>query len=255
VSGNILLNRLIPKIFRPRPPSKLNDVLVSGASRNDVYAQMVDFYESHLPWELVRHRRYFSKEGRGFGEDAFHSMWFLLFSEFRPVQCLEIGVYRGQILTLWQLLAKRLGYQARIAGVSPFSSAGDSVSQYSETIDYLSDTERNHDHFRLDKPDFCVAYSNSDAAMQFISSTRWDLIYIDGSHDYNIVCQDWDISVRNIAKRGIVVMDDSSLYFDYKPGPGSFAGHPGPSKVAKEISQNQLKLIGGVGHNNIFMAS
>ena len=50
-------------------------------------------------------------------------------------------------------------------------------------------------------------------------------------------------------------MDDSSLYFDYKPGPDSFAGHSGPSKVAKEISQNQLKLVGGVGHNNIFMAS
>jgi len=48
-------------------------------------------------------------------------------------------------------------------------------------------------------------------------------------------------------------MDDSSLYFDYQAAPGAFSGHPGPSKVAKEISQKQLKLIGGIGHNNIFM--
>jgi len=129
-------------------------------------------------------------------------MWYLLFSQFRPVNCLEIGVYRGQTITLWQMVARRLGYQARIAGVSPFSSAGDSVSQYSENVDYLTDTKLNHDNFGLAYPEFCVEYSNSETARQFIGSTQWNLICVDGSHDYDIVCQDWDISLRNLAPGG-----------------------------------------------------
>jgi hypothetical protein len=40
-------------------------------------------------------RHYFNQCRRGFGEDAFHAMWFLLFRQFRPVSFLEIGVYRG----------------------------------------------------------------------------------------------------------------------------------------------------------------
>ena len=55
----------------------------------------------HLPFSIINHRVYFSKEFRGFGEEAFHSMWYLLLSEFKPKNCLEIGVYRGQIISLW----------------------------------------------------------------------------------------------------------------------------------------------------------
>lgn len=214
---------------------------------------MKNYYERHLPWKFIQHRKYFSDNQRGFGEDAFHSMWYRIFNEFKPINCLEIGVYRGQSLTLWQLLARHIGYKAEIAGVSPFSSAGDSVSNYLDSVDYLEDTKKNHDAFDLDYPEFCIEYSTSDAAKNFISKTKWDLIYIDGSHDYDIVCEDWKISVQNLAEGGLIVMDDSSLYFDYVAGPGSFSGHPGPSRVAQEISQNELQLLGGVGHNNIFI--
>ena len=31
-----------------------------------------------------------------------------------------------------------------------------------------------------------------------------------------------------------------------------FIGHPGPSKVAKEIACKKMRLFGAVGHNNIF---
>jgi len=32
---------------------------------------------------------------RGFGENAFHTMWYLLLEEFKPATFLEIGVFRG----------------------------------------------------------------------------------------------------------------------------------------------------------------
>jgi hypothetical protein len=246
------LLRLLPKMLRSYRPAALSEIFLKKLSRNEIYEIMDDFYFQHLPLQFVKHRKYFSKNSRGFGEDAFHSMWYLLFSEFKPVNCLEIGVYRGQTLTLWGLLARHFKYSCNIECVSPFSSAGDSVSKYNNEIDYLDDTLKNHKYFNLGDPKYCVEFSNSDKAKSFISQKKWDLIYIDGSHDYDIVCDDFETSLKNLAPKGIIVMDDSSLYFDYAPGKKSFAGHPGPSRVAKEIVQNKMHLLGGVGHNNIF---
>lgn len=246
------LLRLLPKKLRSYQPATLSEIFQKELSRNEIYEIMDVFFYQHLPWQFVEHRKYFSKNNRGFGEDAFHSMWFLLFSEFKPVNCLEIGVYRGQTLTLWGLLAKHLKYSCNIECISPFSSAGDSVSQYKNEINYLDDTLKNHKYFKLDDPKICIEFSNSEKAKNFISQKKWDLIYIDGSHDYDIVCEDFESSLNNLAPNGIIVMDDSSLYFDYTPGKKSFAGHLGPSRVAKEIAQNRLTLLGGVGHNNVF---
>lgn len=245
------LLRVLPKNIRPYQIQNLTSVFATDISRNSVYQKMKDFYYAHLPLNLVRHRNYFNNNKRGFGENPFHSMWYLLFSEFKPVNCLEIGVYRGQVLTLWSMLARHFNYACKVAGVSPFSTAGDEVSKYID-VDYLADTIMNHEHFKLNKPDLCVDFSNGAKARNFISSRKWDLIYIDGSHDVDIVQSDFDLCLQNLADNGIIVMDDSSLYFDYEARDGSFAGHPGPSKIAKEIAQFKLNLIGGVGHNNIF---
>jgi len=230
----------------------LSPFLDKSMNRNKVYDNLERFFFENLPWQFIRHRNYFNKNNRGFGEDAFHSMWYLLFTEFKPKNCLEIGVYRGQVLTLWGLLSKHLNLQCNIAGISPFSSAGDTVSNYLSNIDYLADTMLNHKYFKLNQPQYCIEFSTSTLAHKFISQTKWDLIYIDGSHDYEIVKQDLDIAMCNIATNGLIVIDDSSLYFDYSPRSHSFAGHPGPSQVAKEYCTNYLSLLGGIGHNNIF---
>ena len=52
---------------------------------------------------------------------------------------------------------------------------------------------------------------------------------------------------------GFIVLDDSSLYFDFQQKKfGGFTGHPGPSKVAKDIAMKKMQFFGAVGHNNIF---
>ena len=45
--------------------------------------------------------------------------WHQLLEEVRPSRMLEIGVYRGQTMSLWQLLAMELGFETEITGVSP----------------------------------------------------------------------------------------------------------------------------------------
>ena len=100
-----------------------------------------------LPRDLISHRAFFTSAKRGFGEDAFHTMWYLLFREFNPSNFLEIGVYRGQVISLIALLARMERRPCRVTAVSPFTDAGDNVSTYSSAVDYLEDTVKNFDHF------------------------------------------------------------------------------------------------------------
>lgn len=246
------LMRIIPKKLRPIYFDKISS-LFKEKNRNKIYDKMNKYFYFHLPFPLIKHRIYFSKELRGFGEDAFHSMWYLLLSEFKPKNCLEIGVYRGQVISLWALIAKNINYNINIAGLAPYESANDRDSLYLENIDYLSDVKKNHEYFHLGQAEYCIEYSTSENAKRFVESRKWDLIFIDGSHDYEVVKYDFELSMNNLSDNGLIILDDSSLYFDFTQKKfGGFTGHPGPSKVAKEIAMNKMKFLGAVGHNNIF---
>lgn len=221
-------------------------------ARNELYAYMHHYFHHRCPTEVRQHRAFFKQEHRGFGEDAFHAMWFTLLREFKPVQCLEIGVYRGQVVSLWGLIAKLNNFACEVHGISPFSPAGDKLSTYLTNLDYLQDTLASNRHFALPEPDFLKAFSTDPKAIDFIKSRRWDLIYIDGNHDYEVALADYEVCRDNLADGGLLVMDDSSLYTDYQPPKFSFAGHPGPSRVVQELAMKELRFLGGVGHNNVF---
>jgi hypothetical protein len=221
-------------------------------SRTEVYLYCDYYFDHFLPEEFREHRRFFSTAGRGFGEDAFHAMWFLLFQQFRPAHALEIGVYRGQTITLWKLLARHFGFECEVSCVSPFNSAGDAVSAYKNSLDYHADVMSNHQQFQLPVPNVHKGFSNSPEAISFIRSRPWDLVYIDGNHDYAVARHDWGVCSNALAPRGTVVLDDSALETDFSPPAFSTAGHPGPSKVAAEINSSQFEEILAVGHNRVF---
>jgi hypothetical protein len=212
------------------------------------------FQELHkgAPAEIREHREYFKQEQRGFGEDAFHTMWWLLVGRFKPASFLEIGVYRGQVLSLVSLLTKRENVGCHITGISPFSPAGDSVSTYLSHLDYLEDTRKNFSHFGLPEPELVKAYSTDASALDVIASREWDMIYIDGNHDYDVVVKDWAACSSATRKGGIIVLDDSGLTTGYRPPPFATGGHPGPSKLASEINPAEFEEILQIGHNRVF---
>ena len=98
--------------------------------RNQLYEIFKNSYDI-LPDEIKEHRKYFA-DGRGFGEDAFHAMWYYIFKNYRPQNVLEIGIYRGQTLSLFQLLSDHFNISSNVVGISPLTSAGDSKSNYIE---------------------------------------------------------------------------------------------------------------------------
>jgi hypothetical protein len=231
---------------------ELSDWPGSLTNPDEFYLRCFRYFHSRLPEELRRHRRYFSTARRGFGEEAFHVMWFMLFREFRPASFLEIGVYRGQTLSLAALLQKRNGLAENVAGISPFAPAGDSVSRYRTGTDYLADTLKNFEFFSLSKPSLLKAYSTDKTAVEFIGSRPWDCIYIDGNHDYEIAKADWQACAKQVKPGGLIVLDDSGLDSRYHPLVFATGGHPGPSKLAQEIHRSQFLELLQVGHNRVF---
>lgn len=243
--------------FRFSGPFNKNEILFSDilrtlGHRDNVYRYMHRYFHGICPKDVKDHRRYFSKNQRGFGEDALHAMWFALFKQYRPKKCLEIGVYRGQVISLWALLANKFGFTCEIHGISPFENEGDSVSDYIDGINYYEDVLNNHQAFDLKSPFLFKGYSTDSSAIEYVKSGKWDLIYIDGNHNYDVAIADYELSISCLNVGGLLVMDDSSLYADYNAVSFAFPGHPGPSRIVQERAIKDLALICSVGHNNIF---
>jgi len=216
------------------------------------YARCCHYFDRCLPAEFRQHRAYFNRRRRGFGEDAFHTQWYWLFREFRPQSFLEIGIFRGQSLSLAAMLARHFKLDCPVHGISPFSTDGDSVSYYLNGVDFHADTLHNFAHFSLPPPALLRAYSTDETARALIASRLWSLIYIDGNHEYDVARQDWEMCARHIAPGGVIVLDDAGLGTNYRPPGFATGGHPGPSRLAKEINSTQFKEILQVGHNRAF---
>jgi hypothetical protein len=232
--------------------SKLPYLVRNNFVSNRITYDICEFgYKFLLPKKFRDHREFFKKESRGFGEDAFHFVWYRLFKKIHPKRCLEIGVYRGQVISLWELLSKHLGYSAEVWGITPLNNLGDDVSNY-PTLNYGLEIKNNYNFFKLDQPKLLQNSSESNEASTFIKTGEWDLIYIDGNHNYNNVLNDYINSNIGLNCGGFLVLDDSSLYLNYRPKKGSFKGHHGPSQILIEKVANEMQHMLTIGHLNIF---
>jgi hypothetical protein len=219
------------------------------------YEDAVRHFYHTLPQPLRDHRVYFygtPGKRRGFGEHAFHTLWNGLLNDIKPKSFLEIGVFRGQVISLVALWAKINGQALQVCVISPFSEAGDAVSKYQGGLDYHEDTLKNFAHFQLPVPELVKAYSTDPGAKARIASQTWDLIYIDGNHDYDVARQDWEVCSRAVRPGGLIVLDDSGLSTSYQPPRFASRGHPGPSKLATEIDRKKFVEVLQVGHNRVF---
>jgi len=97
--------------------------------------------------ELKDHRDWVVQNDFGYGNRAFHWMWNLICKELpRDFKFLEIGVFKGQVISLMSLLNKHHKKNGMVYGITPLTNAGDKYSKHPE-VDYEDHIQRIYQHF------------------------------------------------------------------------------------------------------------
>lgn len=205
---------------------------------------------------LINHRTYIESNGLGFGEKPFHSLWNEIIKlQKNDFKFLEIGVYKGQILSLVKLLSDKYNKKVQYVGVTPLDNTGDKFSNYNDE-NYLEIITSLFKHFNLEfNSDENLI--NGDSTLEIIKDEireydYFDVIYIDGCHNYDCVVSDI-LLMKEITKlNSIIVFDDSSCYKDIPDN--NFKGHIDVCDAIKDFLENDTMFceILCVGHNRVF---
>jgi hypothetical protein len=197
-----------------------------------------------------------SSEVEGFGELSFHWNWYLLVNIMpTDFKFLEIGVYKGRVLSLIQMLSDTLEKRVRIWGVTPLENAGDKFSIYKPS-NYLDDIKTSYAKSRasLDFTTIVKGYSQEPAIVHTVrESGLYDIIFIDGCHDYPVVCQDIDNYAPMLKRGGFLVLDDASSLLPHSYG--RFLGHADVGKAVQEKldGNKEFAHLYAVGHNRVWL--
>lgn len=160
---------------------------------------------------LSEHRHFIEKGQFGYGEKQFHYVWDKLFSVMPDdFKFLEIGVFQGQVLSLMSLLNKVSGKKGTIAGVTPLGKEGDQYQTHPD-IDYKARIRELFLAFSLPSPDIYRGQSFDPRIQTLVRADGpWDIVYIDGCHDYPVVMDDLRTYSIMVKQGGYLVVDDAA---------------------------------------------
>jgi hypothetical protein len=192
----------------------------------------------------------------GFGELSFSWSWYLLVKSMpQDFTFLEIGVYKGRVLALIQLLAMLFNKNAKIYGVTPLD--GEATDKYSEyqNCDYLTAIKKSYSicNQSFENSFIIKGYSQEKHTIEKAKENLpFDMIFIDGCHDYEIVVQDIKNYSEMLKVNGYLVLDDASLYITNPYG--TFLGHPDVGKAIQDNIENnpQFTHLYAIGHNRVW---
>jgi hypothetical protein len=232
---------------------------------------------AHRPGWLDAHLDLVEANDSGFRDLASHHMWRLvlefLSTRDGPVRCLEIGVFRSQIVSLWALVGAQLGFAVDITAIGPYWHAppelasdrlssknprnvsplnrGDSAAASAASSDFVEDCKRIFSRFGLD---FCDVeavrgFSSDEAILSSLAGRSFDLIYINGAHSEASARQDVVNFSSKVARGGLLVMGHASLSLEMDV---AYRGLPVSSKAADGLSFLGFRNILNVGHNRVF---
>ncbi len=161
---------------------------------------------------LSDHRTFVEQNGLGFGERSFHWMWKLIVDELpKEFTFLEVGVFKGQVLSLVKLLADKAGKKVKRYGVTPLSNEGLQwgMEDYKACIDFL------HDEFKLAK-DYTILQGLSEAPeiIKKAAAISCDVFLLDGGHEERHVENDLKHYASLVKPGGYMVIDDSCNSFN-----------------------------------------
>lgn len=221
----------------------------------DWHSAMKEYFEEHTDADpdLKALRDWVEQNMWGFGERAFYHMWKLIVDEMpQEFKFLEIGVFRGQILALVRMLAKKQNKIAEILGVSPMDGKGG----YWES-NYEMDVQKIFETFKLGSGSIYRGDSTDEKIVRQVREKHspFDILYIDGGHEPEVVIQDMNNYLPMLRVGGYLVMDDCADRFDLPDG--YFRGHKQVSEVVDSIlppgtENKEYEHLFNIVHNRVW---
>lgn len=188
----------------------------------------------------------------GFGELAFYWNWLLLVKSMPDhFNFLEIGVYKGRVLSLIQLLSDAFNKSAKIYGITPLENLGDKYSNY-DNADYLSCIHKSFSELDLSFENTTIINGLSQhghIVTEVREKAEYDIIFIDGCHDYEIVRLDIINYSPMLKVGGYLVLSDSSS--SLTGAYGQFLGHSDVARAVETVLDKDDRYLHAyaVGHN------
>lgn len=234
----------------------------------DTIEEVIDFYKknmydkNHIIYNEFKKNvsnnlifNYHFTYTQGYGELPFSWNWNLIIKNMgNNFNFLEVGVYKGRILSLIKLLSNIHKKECKIVGVTPLDNIGDKYSNY-DNDDYYNAIRNGFYNLKLSMENVSIIKGlsqDTDVLEKLKNMEMFDIIFIDGSHDYEIVCKDIINYIYFLKDGGYFIMDDSSLYIE-NPG-GDFKGHPDVGKAVIDVldKDNRMCELYACGHNRVW---
>ncbi|MEM7201951.1 MAG: class I SAM-dependent methyltransferase [Planctomycetota bacterium] len=232
---------------------------VAGGYENTVecHRQLYDAFErgANREPQLRAHRDFVDRHDHGYGDRAFHHMWRLIVETLpASFKFLEIGVYKGQVISLMALLGRLLGKTAQIYGVTPLSSAGDRYSRHDE-CDYVAAIRRIHAEFDLSMERTTLIRGRSQDQRVVQLAQRYgpfDALYVDGCHELEAVVSDLMLYPPMLRHGGLLVVDDAGRMVNLPEG--LYRGLRAVSAATHRIIEEDpaFEVLFSCGHNRVF---
>lgn len=225
---------------------------------------------------LAAHRRHVEENQLGFGDPAFHSMWRVLLqaaaARFGPVRALEIGVFKGQVISLWALLARAYQLDVRITALTPLSGQPMPRSRVLNKLrhwfslrfreqlqsgnfyppdDYEGIVRAFFAKFSLDFDQVTLhrGFSTDPALRARLGDAQFEIIYVDGDHTYEGALHDFSQYGPKVVPGGWLVADDAGCEL---PGTIFWKGHETVSRATRALPALGFTNILNVGHNRVY---
>lgn len=225
---------------------------------------------------LAHHRRHVDEHQLGFGDPAFHAMWAALLphavARFGTVRALEIGVFKGQVISLWSLLARELRLDVRVSAVTPLAGQPMPHGRLVRWLRYRFDRKFRE---RVDNGDFYAAddyervvrahfgfhglefdrvtlhrgYSNDPALLAKLANETYHLVYVDGDHSFEGARHDFTTFGPKVVPGGWLIADDAGCDL---PGTAFWKGHEAVSRAVAVLPNLGFTNVLNVGHNRVY---
>jgi hypothetical protein len=245
------------------------------AEHNDALFLELTGRTGEVPW-LAAHRDWIEAHRWGFGDRAFHAMWLLvardLRERFERTRALEIGVFKGQVISLWALLSRQLDWPVEITAVSPFRGRrgpgrlwlhrlrkltspayrrDDAVGNLVPDDDHLARCREVFAAFDLDFGSVRAirGLSGDPTVRERLAGERFELVYIDGDHSYEGAHGDLLTYGPAVVPGGYLVVDDAAWDL---PGSAFFKGFEAVARACRVLPDLGFRNVLNVGHNRIF---